>query len=152
MAARAYSIPDHFYTLLQSGTRNNGSIREEKQFVIRWNFHYRQMRKNFPFRKQSFFFIKYSVQQVVRINNSFHQNICSSLTDNAYRFACCLVRIFYMDDFYVFGILFECRIFFQNSRISDHQKLRNSFFQCAGNSIFRVRIIGTDYGNPFSMI
>ena len=119
---------------------------------VGWNFHYRQMRKNFPFRKQSFFFIKYSVQQVVRINNSFHQNICSSLTDNAYRFACCLVRIFYMDDFYVFGILFECRIFFQNSRISDHQKLRNSFFQCAGNSIFRVRIIGTDYGNPFSMI
>ena len=62
------------------------------------------------------------------------------------------IRIFYVDGFYVFRILFERGIFLQNGRISNHQKFCNPFFQSTGDGIFSVRIVRTDHGNSFSMV
>ena len=63
-----------------------------------------------------------------------------------------LIGIFYMHRLDVLGILLQCRVFFKNSRVTDHQEFRNSFFQRTGNGIFRIGIIGTNYGNTFPLV
>ena len=110
------------------------------------------MGEDFTFRQQTLFFVENSTQEVIGIDNPFHQDISPTLAYNADSLTRRLIGIFYMHRLDVLGILLQCRVFFKNSRVTDHQEFRNSFFQRTGNGIFRIGIIGTNYGNTFPLV
>ena len=72
MAASADGIPDHFNPLLQRGAWNHCGIGEEQQFMVSRNLHHCQVSEDFPFGEQSFLFVKDGVQQIVRVDDTFH--------------------------------------------------------------------------------
>ena len=72
------------------------------------------MSQDFSFREQAFLLVEDSVQQIVRIDNPFHQDIGSPFADDTHRFTRRFVGVLYMKGFHIFGILLECGIFLQN--------------------------------------
>ena len=92
------------------------------------------------------------MQQIICIDNTFHQNIRSTLTNNTYSLTRRLIGILYMHRTDVLGIFLQCRIFFKNRRVANHQELRNPFFQRTGNGVFRIGVISTNYCNTFPFV
>ena len=121
-------------------------------FLMDNNLHYSQMGQDFTLRQQTFFFVKDSMQQIICIDNAFHQNIRSTLTNNTYSLTRRLIGILYMHRTDVLRIFLQCRIFFKNRRVANHQELRNPFFQRTGNGVFRIGVISTNYCNTFPFV
>ena len=104
MAAGMDGIPNHLYALLQSGPGNDCGIRKEQQLIISGNLHDSQMCQNLSFGQQSFFLVENGMKQIIRIDNTLHQNIRTALTHDAYRFARRFILVFNMQRLHIFGI------------------------------------------------
>ena len=152
MAAGMDGIPNHLYALLQGRPGDDSGIREEQQFIIGGNLHDGQMRQYPAFGQQPFLLVENDTEQIIRIDDTFHQNIRTALAHDADSLSRRLVFIFDMQCLHVFGIFLQSRVFLQDSRIANHQKLRNAFIQSAGDSIFSIGVIGTNYGNALPFI
>ena len=152
MAAGMNGVPNHLYPLLQSGPGNDSGIRKKQQFIIGGNLHYSKVRQNLSFGQQALLFVENGMEQVVCIDYAFHQNVRATLTHDAHRFACGFIFVLDMQSPHILRILLQSRIFFQNSRIANHQKLRNTFIQSAGYGIFSIGVISTNYGNALPLI
>ena len=69
-------IPNHLYALLQSGPGNDCGIRKEQQLIISGNLHAttEMCQKSFLW-QQSVFPCQNGMKQIIRIDNTLHQNI-----------------------------------------------------------------------------
>ena len=104
MAAGMDGIPNHLYALLQGGPGNDCGIRKEQQFIIGGNLHDSQMCQNLSFRQQSLFLVENGMKQIIRIDNTLHQNIRTALTHDTHRFARRFILVFNMQRLHIFGI------------------------------------------------
>ena len=63
-----------------------------------------QMCQNLSFGQQSLFLVENGMKQIIRIDNTLHQNIRTALTHDAYRFARRFILVFNMQRLHIFGI------------------------------------------------
>ncbi len=151
MAAGMDGIPNHFNALLKRRAGNNRCIGEKEQFIVRGYLHHGQMGQNLSFRQQAMLLVQNGTQQIVGIDDAFHQDVRSTLAYDTHRLTCRLIGIFYMQSADILRIFLQGGIFFQYGRIANHQKFRNPLLGTR-YGILCIRVIGTDYCNAFPLI
>ena len=92
------------------------------------------------------------MQQIVGIDDTFHQDIRPTFADNAHGLAGSLIGIFYVQGMYILRILLQGRISLQHGSVANHQKFGNSLLQRASDSILRIRVIGAYHCNTFPLV
>ena len=60
--------------------------------------------QNLSFGQQSLFLVENGMKQIIRIDNTLHQNIRTALTHDAHRFARRFILVFNMQRLHIFGI------------------------------------------------
>ena len=152
VAAGADGILYHLDALLESGAGDDRRVREEQQLVIRGNLHHGQVRQNFPLGQETVFLVQDGMQEVVGVDDAFHQDVGFSVAHDLYGTSCGRVGIILRDDMHEVRILFQGRVSFQDGRIANHQKFGDTLFQRAGYGILRIGVVGTDHGNAFPSV
>ena len=117
--------------------------------MIQRNLCNSHMTQNISRGQQAFFFLQYSTQQIVGINESLHQNICLACT---YQFNSQCGRLvgsrsnIYTDKIGRSRMQAVCNL---HMRLIGDQEIFCYFFtQATNNNVFRMRVIGTYHSNP----
>ena len=129
VAAGADGILYHLDALLKRGAGDDRRVGEEQQFVVRRNLHHGQVRQDFALGQQAVFLVQDGAQQIVRVDDAFHQDVCFAIAHNLHGAPGSGVRVILRNDVYQVRILFQRGISFQDGRIANHQELGDALLQ-----------------------